>query len=897
MVPEEERLPIAKFTSGREREVRKERIKLANEKHVRLLRAHMKELKSHVVLTHLQNEEAFAKGCLPQYRTKDGKTLADKELGLTKLLNGPDGLVSFDEFTKLAHHSSMTELLGKTDRNVMLISSNLEPRTFKYAVTHLEELIASVPLFLGENDEVVLLPAQRLHIALQSCHMPFDITVKLRRTAERLKDMRSNGSDGDVTEVEFLQRQGTVRAFDVCSLGTGSGKTMCSIVAAMLPISTTERFRAFVESTQGTDTQRSTSDMPFTNLSRVTTTYSPSHYIRVALFQVPSALMDQWETAARTVSAGFARDPSIGVGFRVLVGHNVLRPQKTSRCEHNKGEVLVERVMKDLNAAHALSQSGGCAVLVLTDNSSAATRAYLRNNSALSVPVRVLDEAKAQGNIEPRADDYAHPPSKVGMSVMVNATLRALANTTGSQRTHPLTRAMGGVALNMNKLDHAAIMTMSKSPDWLRLLVAQGMAPLMPRGVFKKTLKLQLKSLSGRLFSTDSQLSSIESILGTLLDREISSSRSFGIDRAWKQEALDACKVVLLNASGGDVLQRMTSAIETNAAQVLALESEIIPPAIPVPRSSDDDEEEPPPPPPQLTEAQRKQQSQLKLQLVFLGCVRRMLTAVRGAIDYSDEPPEDPIDLEPISPKELALLPCCANPIRQIHVAKLTRCPYCRAGITATIDVSATKESLGRVEAVPETAVSAAAAAADAAGWLNDDDAFLAKLDRITDTTFSSGILAMTAVLKAATKWRTSLRILLCFSCSTRCNDGRAGVGATCDAIRNAVPELTSIMGLSKYKTDGALKEFQDTRGPPTARVLVIDTADSSTSVAGLDLGMAQLVVFDTVGGHRSLSRFAIVQAIGRAMRPIKGTTNVDPAAPSARAPLIMLTLSNGKVQ
>ena len=51
---------------------------------------------------------------------------------------------------------------------------------------------------------------------------------------------------------------------------------------------------------------------------------------------------------------------------------------------------------------------------------------------------------------------------------------------------------------------------------------------------------------------------------------------------------------------------------------------------------------------------------------------------------------------------------------------------------------------------------------------------------------------------------------------------------------------------------------------------MLINTGHGSASVAGLDLGNTDLVLFDNIATRGGISAATVVQAIGRAMRPQK---------------------------
>ena len=612
----------ADSASKRTRKERVTHVADTNRLHVEFLREEFARMKPAVKRRALDNAAAYEAGSLPSWRSNNGSTLDEGRRGINAVLSGDDGAISFESYFGHSTYSADAALLGDREQSAMLVHGNIEGRTFKHARDNLDTLLSGVPLTLGETGEVQLLPAQRLWIALFHTRYPFPAYVSFKRFKLNC---------GNDHEVRIERPAGHSPSFMLCSLPTGSGKTMLSLCAAMLPVSTFGRFQAY-RAAASTDTATTeTTPLAYTNLVKVTKkTCVETTLTRVVLIQCPSELVDQWAEAARRVSLGFARDPRVGKGFIVWTGTGVLTAQKTGRGER-KGEVLQERVTKTLQSAHDLSVEANSAVCWVADNSTTSSKAMLYRDPNLRVSTRIIDEAKKNGTTEPRTHGVPRV-SPCDVALLINATLPSLVDTTSTQRYHPLTRAMGGSGFDLSNTSHCAIMQASNTPSWLNAMVGLGMRSLLPAGILKKTLRMRLTSLGGRVFGTDSQLSSVDDILNTVLNRELTASRTWGIDIEWKVAALDGMKVILLNAEGGDPVTRFTAAIEANAEQHAAVHATLPPPSAPAP--SDDQS--------------ARLLAETKLQLEFLMCLKRVLSALRDALDFGTTPPEDPIDLEPI---------------------------------------------------------------------------------------------------------------------------------------------------------------------------------------------------------------------------------------------------------
>lgn len=560
------------------------------------------------------------------------------------------------------------------------------------------------------------------------------------------------------------------------------------------------------------------------------------------------------------VSAGFREDPRIGKKFLIWEGCGVLQKKLTRH-----GVVVKPRIDKSLEEADKAAQQAGCALLWVGSNDTPTTKLMLQSSPELAVTARVLDEAKSSA-VEPRNHQSR---SCVQLSVLVNATIPSYENTTDGQPTHPLTVALGGKGLDLRDRKHVAIVTLSKSPNWLRALCAEGLAPLMPRGILKLTLHLRLTSLAGRAVGADMQIMSIHQVLKTMLETHCRDARMGSRYEEAKEETIRKCVRTLSNhASDASLADRMVHAIDENTQTSDALKASIMHNAASEP----------------LSESLAKTNKELEQSVLWLGCVRRLLEGVHEAVNY-DPPPVCPVLLDEIPPKQIALAPCCGTVFNVTILSKLKTCPTCRAPLSGTLAVADAVASLDvptKPAPTPPT---------DDASPFEDDERFCQALTSMASSTvFDSGFKATVAALQKLTRWRCGLRVLLCFRCSTDANSDDSA-NATCRAIRASVDGLDTVNCGSDAAGRAALDAFK--RDDNTNRVFCINANENSNTVAGLDLGNTQVVIFDSVNSRWKLQKSAVIQAIGRAMRPTKLPRGVvaDPHAPSSRPPLIMLCL------
>ena len=189
------------------------------------------------------------------------------------------------------------------------------------------------------------------------------------------------------------------------------------------------------------------------------------------------------------------------------------------------------------------------------------------------------------------------------------------------------------------------------------------------------------------------------------------------------------------------------------------------------------------------------------------------------------------------------------------------------------------------------------------------DASFFNKLEKLKGASFKAGPLAAIQIVKDAIKWKggKGMRMLLTFHYDLGTNGGSLLTDKVRDLMRAEIPELDSVEAVAENEgggSSGAVTTYQ--RDDDKNRILIINTRRGSNSLAGLNLGGTQLVLFDRTSGERSrygvepLSSSQITQAIARALRPQKPMANdgtnpyangvtEPPASPHAAKVIIFL--------
>lgn len=222
----------AKRTAHQEAALRA--IAAANERDLQWIAERMGAAKTHIRLTEMDNRDSHTRGQLPRWRAPDGANLSANH-GVETLMTGPDREIPYGEYSNACQHSHMAELLGRSCHHALLMNTNLETRTFKYVRDNLPHILEGVPVFLGANRELRLLPAQRLRIGLHAVAYPFDVDVSLRWLSPHPIHQKDD-------EILIRRLPFHVPRLEICSLGTATGKTLTTIASVMLQVATKERF-------------------------------------------------------------------------------------------------------------------------------------------------------------------------------------------------------------------------------------------------------------------------------------------------------------------------------------------------------------------------------------------------------------------------------------------------------------------------------------------------------------------------------------------------------------------------------------------------------------------------------------------------------------------------------
>ena len=450
-------------------------------------------------------------------------------------------------------------------------------------------------------------------------------------------------------------------------------------------------------------------------------------------------------------------------------------------------------------------------------------------------------------------------------------TVERLQRATRAQTEHPLRKALAGIDFDASCTHHAAAFHLLTAPDWLRLMVSKGMASTMPSGIRKVSLKVRLQSLAARFNSSDMNITSLDELLEAMMKN--AGANYTAMTNAQRKEFLDRCRAILGQTApkpGEDgsmsdeettIHSRLQAALKELQEVHAALPKPPQPagPGLPIPQP--------------ILDAYKDIDREKRI----LACMIRMLSNLSDAVCV-DPPPECPISMDDIPPHKVGIFPCCTQLFNVDYKDQLNdKCPMCRAPLRGVIVATQAIDALVEAPKPPPAPANGAgpsgasphAAPADKA-LVGDEPKLIERLENIAATKkFTMTSKAVAKTVREFLRFKPNgARILLAFSCRNNQGDDEGngnGTLRTRELLMADVPELHSVAAVHKKRPE-VTKAF--TTADDRNRVLIINTADGSASLEGLDLWNTDLVIIDRLAGEANLTPAKIVQTIGRAMRP-----------------------------
>ena len=770
------------------------------------------------------NNAAYDDSAWPEWRLKprqEGQTerKLNDEMGPLKLLSGDDPrlreqgavFVSYDELALASNNEVDVSMMQNA-----LTKSNRESQTLDFARRNAAALLSTVPC---EGGSYRLTPMQRIATALM-----------LRANCDRevyLHVKRPHSTRNKIAS--YVLEPDRVLKFMVNNLSVAAGKTWETVYATMSFIATPGAWEQTQETFQHDKTVGRL--MPDLGLVKMPSPDCTLRVCRVVIALVPPPVIAQWAETSQKLAKTHAPSEQ----WHTWSGTSPLVRKSAKK----------ERVDRTLAEAIKLTEQTNRALFWVMEACSRSTVLSTRSAPNYAIPFRIIDEGTGNKPTESRSSDPESPCLK---TIICNATLEQLSRYTSSQPTHPLRKALEGHSLCLAYKTHCAIMTLCSVPSWLRLATAQSLAPLMPQGVLKISMRVRVCSLAGRIYQTDMIISSTDDLIQGMVLHECARDMSEA-----ELAAITARCHAILNRTdaAASIAESLQSAIQATQEDRAAL------PAVAVGTP-----EQP------LTQEQLNSNADIFRQQRALGRMGRLFNQLKDAI-CTDPPPECPVTLDVIAPENVCILRCCGVIIDRTVMGQLrNKCPACRAKIDGGV-ASASQIADTVAKAPPPPPPTPAEEAAEAAA-VGNVDALVDACKEASGENCNSGMDAVIKAIQLAMRYKPKgIRILLC--CAVH-GERRTENHASCEArntaktrelIQAAVPALTSALTIGKGGP--ALRDYL--HEDETNRLLVIDTGYGSTTMAGLNLQNTDLLLFDRLNQIYRCDTARLVQSIGRIMR------------------------------
>ena len=761
-----------------------------------------------------------------------------KDVGLASLMSLDDEammrdgatLVTYQEMQAAINDNVNLSLLGQAENSSVhwkfLMRSNRETATLAYARDHAEELLASVP---SDGGRYRLTPMQRIATALM-LEPRADVTVEVA-----MKKIHENGALG----VRLCKAADQPLNFVINNLSVASGKTWETIYATMSHVATPLAWRATTEAYMA---KKRAGNPQAAGLTELPPYGDKVMLCRVVIALVPRPMIDHWVKTSEQLAETFGE-------HKWITWSGIAPLQKATKKRPG--------IKRTLPTAVDACTAGNCSLFWVMEATTKSSSAATRTGPQWAIPFRIVDEGTGTRHIEPRNYDPESPYMK---TIICNATLDQLQKRTVHQRQHPLRVALDGETLDLSRHRHAALMTMCSQPSWLRLAVANSLAPLMPQGVLKIAMKVRVASLAARLNKSDMIISSTDDLIKGLVMRGCSGS----MDPSERAAIEERCRAILHRT---DKSKSIADSLNNSIEQVKADRKTIGETLVEARRGHVPGE--------LPSSTQRALEQDLERQDRALATMERLFTQLHEAI-AGDPPPECPVTFDPIPAEHVCLCPSCAVILDHRMLEKLGwKCPCCRQKWNNGV-VSAKQVADVVAQVSPQEEAGKDGAADDAAPVPNgvDDTAALVKAyqDASRDKCASSLDAVVRSIAIALRYKPKGIRILLCCSVhgTARHSTDQAkmeeeNTAKTRDFILKALPQLDSALTIGRGPR--ALDSYK--ANDDTNRLLIIDTSHGSTTMAGLDLQNTDLLIFDRLGSFAedSTGTPRLVQSIGRIMR------------------------------
>ena len=753
--------------------------------------------------------------------------------------------IPYDAICDALAQDNYNTLLGEeVDGHLMAVKGNRESATLKQAIKDLEDGKLSLVPFDG--GKFFMTPGQRLWAMMHNQAVTGEDVVCFVQIRDQPE-----------SQIQLVRPAGCTSDIFFDNVTPGSGKTALSLIKALTRCVSDAAW----EQTQAEWRKRNETGRSINGLGLVQKRGCTNRTLaRVVVVYVPSTLVSQWVQHAKNLQEVFKEFTR--KSFILWTGQRV--EQRETQTQDGIPKNMTEAQKKTVAENRALLW-----ILVAEPSATKLTTLY---DPGIDYVSRIFDEVAGTRMTEPRAKNKRE--SQVMFTEVENATVKLLQEATNAQATHPIRRAFGGEKLNFNSPQHMAIMHHASAPHWARNLLSYEMRPVMPRGVQIMNFRVHTESLAARMHGiSDMQITTVDH----LLDHTISGLQMPASAKPFAKTMKERAKKILMSSgagAGGSIAQMLKAAAEEAMQNLDKMTKAVFSDAAIQ----------------QMTPEQKVANDKLKVMDKCYKGMRRLFEQLHNAVDPNPgEPRCCPITFEETDAEDVVVLACCVNwmcrralgMIMSNPNPSLRKCAFCQQLIgNHAVDDALVRELLqpmadGAVQAPPPAPEPAPAAAVTVVA--GDEASFFRKLETLKAGTFKAGPLAAIEVVKSgiAFKGGKGLRMLLTFQYGLGTHGGSTLTDKVRTMMRKEVPELHSVEAVAEAQAteSNAVTRYQ--AADDKNRILIINSSRGSNSLAGINLGNTDIVLFDRTNGEQArwggpdyLTPSQITQAIARALRP-----------------------------
>ena len=753
------------------------------------------------------------------------------------------------EITTKRIHKAM-ERAHKSDTDVSgsyCLASNYDTMRLGFCLNNLHDMIASIIPSIGSFK---LTPCQRLASAMVFQPMPEDIAASIEKEI-------AIGDPDQGTSCQFEHilslgiSPGCLPKFRFLNYAPGTGKTIIAIAACFSVICDDREWDKFKIAYKITHAS-SLFDQESGLVERVESVKLCKDLARLVLFQVPEALIDQWTNTLQDA----ARSAFKLYGKEIVVWSYQARQTKDPS--------------KSLEAA---LNSGQCVFYVISQETRC--RNVVRDHPHINYAICVMDEVTPKSGQRDDPKKFSQP----ACTLIINATVSNISRVCGVAGHHPLSYVFRGDWRSLStfrdydsgcsRLRQAArcclLTHMFSPPDWLRKMVGKDGVEWMPPGTIVHRMTLQsVRSLQAKLYDSD-----LVKISLTDLFRLQLASDNYTPDHVFNQKSELIQGADAANERHEEIRKSFVTYLNEwisirTAEWIASWISSIQKPEY-------------------MTDVGFETEKG-RLKTAMLSLIDRVIKFRDAALACVDpnEVVEDAITLDDIELADRVIMSCCGKVMSRKAILEILKrgsmgitpkCPLCRhllrsvkigsgsvASSSSSSDTTTTPDVYDGlfVDVSLETVQ-------NNLGHLSENDKLRSSIQWFkSKVTQQPGTLeGIAALLRLLANMKHNLRALVIVKEPHRTSNGSKR--EMIQKFRDRIPSNFNMQLIDGTSRDaGRSRDYKNmSKSGPHILFLFSSEYSSSSTVAGMDLHMTDVTIFESLNGASD----QVVQAVGRCLR------------------------------